>query len=281
MRKPFFASVLAVFALVVTISTSALAQSASPSIAAAVASSTNGDDSSPAQPIASPAPAPSPAHSSGSWPGIGIGVKAGLLGIGAEVAVPITHRFNVRGGFNFLSISDSFAHDQANYSGHLMWRSGEAHLDWFPIGSFHISPGMLFYNGNQLSANISVPGGQDFTLNGTNLQSDPADPVGGNGHLSYSNKVAPEITVGFGNMVPRNGKHFVFSTEVGIAYTGSPTATLNLTGSACNTTGPGCQPIATTPALQADVAGEEAKINNDVKVARIFPIFSIGFSYRF
>src|SRR5262249_36527377 len=157
----------------------ALAQAGDITAAAAAVVQPGTDTSTAVQPMASPAPAPAPApaRSSASWPGIGVGVKVGLLGVGGEGAVPLGERFNVRGGFNFLRVSRSFVYDGANYDGHLMWQSGEAHLDWFPIGSFHISPGLLFYNGNQLSADISVPGGQNFTLGGTGLRSDPTDPV--------------------------------------------------------------------------------------------------------
>jgi len=36
---------------------------------------------------------------------------------------------------------------------------------------------MLFYNGNKVSANASVPGGKSFTLSNTNYVSDAADPI--------------------------------------------------------------------------------------------------------
>ncbi len=245
---------------------------------APVASSANASTAVEPDPAAMPA---TPAHSSGSWPGVGVGVQIGTLGIGGEVAVGITHRINIRGGFNFLSLGHSFSTDGINYTGTLALQSGEAHLDWFPFKSFHVSPGVLLYNGNNLHATVSVPGGQTFTLNDDTYTSDVADPVGGTGRMNFGYKVAPTFTIGFGNMVPRNGKHFTFTSDIGFAYQGAPSTTLNLTGSACDSNGLNCQTVASNASLQADIASEQVKINHDTRVFRFYPILSVGFGYRF
>jgi hypothetical protein len=246
------------------------AASSTPSINAAVSSFSS----------ISPEPAPT-AASSGSWAGFAVGLKVGLYGLGPEVAVALTHRLNVRGGFNWLGVSDSFHYDGASYNADLHFRSIEAHLDWFPIGSFHISPGVLLYNGNRIDADVSIPGGQDFTLNGASFMSSASDPVTGGATLSLGNKVAPEITVGFGNMVPRNGKHWAFTSEFGVAYFGPPGTVLSLTGTACDTSGANCQNVATSTTIQSDVQGEEAKIYKSTRFLHFYPVASFGVSYRF
>jgi hypothetical protein len=120
-----------------------------------------------------------------------------------EAATPLAGRLNLRGGFNLFGYDRTFHKDGVTYAGQLQFRSAEAHVDWFPFGrSFHVSPGALIYNGNQVSANASVAGGQSFTLNSTSYLSDPADPVTGNGKISFA-KGGPMLTVGFGNLVPR------------------------------------------------------------------------------
>ena len=118
---------------------------------------------------------------------VGIGIKMSLLGAGVEAAVPLTPRSNLRAGFNAFSYDRTFHKDGVNYGGQLSFRSVEAHYDWFPFGGgFHISPGVLAYNGNQLKANASVPGGQTFTLNSTTYASDAADPVAGTGKVAFN-----------------------------------------------------------------------------------------------
>src|SRR3954468_11961317 len=107
-------------------------------------------------------------------PHIAAGVKISLLGIGGEVAVPITDKMDIRAGFNGFSYDRNFDKDGVSYAGHLNFRSAEAHYDWFPFdGSFHLSPGMLIYNGNKITADAAVAGGQSFDLDNTTYTSDP------------------------------------------------------------------------------------------------------------
>jgi hypothetical protein len=234
-------------------------------------------------PVAEPDPVPpSPAPASAEGPRkIGVGAKISLLGIGGEAAVALTKRINVRGGFNFFNYSDTFSKDGINYGGQLAFRSAEAHLDLFPFaGAFHVSPGLLFYNDNHISATASVPGGQVFTLGGTSYTSSAANPVAGTGKLGF-NKVAPSILVGFGNLIPRNRHRFSLSTEFGIAYTGAPKASLALTGTACSNPAVICVNAGTDPTVQANVQSEVVKVNHDVSVLKIYPLASVGFAVNF
>jgi hypothetical protein len=211
---------------------------------------------------------------------IGIGVKLSTLGVGVEVATPLTSKLNVRGGFNFFRYSRLITNNGIAYDGHLHLQSGEAHLDWFPFGGFHVSPGLLFYNGNAVTATAAVPGGNTITLGGTQYESDPADPVTGAGNLDFI-KVAPSIMVGVGNLIPRNGRHYSFLFEVGGTYQGSARVTLNFAGSVCDTTGTICRPIASDPTVQANIQAQELKIKNDVNPYRFYPVISGGIGFNF
>src|SRR6266478_3098180 len=155
---------------------------------------------------------------------IGVGVKVSTLGIGGEVAVAVSHRSNVRFGFNAFSYGHTFDKDGVTYKGTLDLRSAQVTYDLFFLKEFHISPGVLIYNGNNVTASASVPGGQSFTLNNTNYLSDAADPVTGTGKLA-GYKAAPMVLLGFGNAVPRS-RHFSTSFEIGAAYQGPPRVTL-------------------------------------------------------
>jgi hypothetical protein len=180
---------------------------------------------------------------------------------------------------NMFGYDRSFHKDGVDYAGQIHFRSGEAHFDWFPFaGSFHLSPGALIYNGDQVNANASVSGGQSFTLNGTSYTSDPADPVIGTGKISFS-KAGPMLTMGFGNLVPRHHR-FSIPFEIGAIYTGAPTMALNLTGSACDSTGQNCNSIATDPTIESNVQAERAKINKDVAPFKFYPVISLGFGVK-
>lgn len=218
-------------------------------------------------------------ESSRPFDAVGIGVKASLLGFGGEAATPLSRHFNLRGGVNLFGYDRAFHKDGVDYAGQIHFRSGEAHFDWFPFGgSFHLSPGALIYNGNQVTANASVSGGQSFTLNGTTYTSDPADPVVGTGKISFS-KAGPMLTMGFGNLVPRRHR-FSVPFEIGAIYAGAPTMALNLTGSACDSSGQNCSSIATDPTLQSNVQAEREKINKDVAPLKFYPVISLGFGVK-
>lgn len=211
---------------------------------------------------------------------VGVAVKASLLGAGMEAATPLSRHFNVRAGFNLLGYDRTFHKDGVDYAGQLQFRSAEAHFDWFPFGgSFHLSPGALLYNGNQVTANASVPGGQSFTLNGASYVSDASDQVVGNGKLAF-NKAGPMFSLGFGNLVRRN-RRFSVPFEIGGIYTGAPNMTLNLAGSACDPTGLNCRTIASDPTIQANVTAEREKINKDTAPFKFYPLLSVGFGVKF
>lgn len=257
-------------------------------LAPAALRATAARDDSDAQPTATAASEPRAAAEPARVPSkgskesrveVGVGVKVSTLGIGGEAAVPLSRRSNVRVGFNAFSYGDTFTKDGTNYKGTLSLRSLQATYDLFLIGGLHLSPGVLVYNGNNVTANVSVPGGQTFTLSNVNYLSDAADPIGGTGRLSIY-KAAPMVLVGFGNLVPRS-HHFSTTFEIGAAYQGPPRIALNLTGSACDPTGLNCRSVRSDPTIQANVVAEEAKLNKSASPYKFYPVVSFGVGYKF
>ncbi|MGA7524162.1 MAG: hypothetical protein WBW84_17045 [Acidobacteriaceae bacterium] len=214
---------------------------------------------------------------------VAVDAKVGVLGIGFEAATPLTQHLNLRAGGNFFTYSDTLTSDGITYNANLRFRSSGASLDYFPWAKgFHISPGALLYNGNQITGNANVPAGQTFTLNGTTYTSSASDPVNGTGSVTF-NRAAPKLTVGWGNLVPRSGRHFSVPVELGFAYVGDPKVALNLNGTACypDQGVPYCADVATDPTIHANVVAQQRKLANDAAPARFFPILSAGFAYRF
>ncbi len=213
---------------------------------------------------------------------VGAAVKVSLLGVGGEVAVAVTHHTNVRAGFNMISYSRGFDKDGISYAGKLDFKTFEAHYDIFPWAkSFHISPGVLVYAGDPITATATVPGSQSFSLGGVSYSSDPSNPITGTGKIDF-NRAAPMITVGWGNLVSRKeGAHFVVPFEMGVAFQGSPKASLTLSGNACDSTGDNCQNAATNSTIQSNVISEQNKVNNSMSFFKAYPIISLGFGYKF
>ena len=214
---------------------------------------------------------------------LGVGVDIGTPGLGAEVATPLANRFNLRGGASFFSYSRNIEHNGITYVASLDLRSGQASLDWFPFGGgFHLSPGVMLYNGSRVAATVQVPNGTSFSLNRVAYFSDPSDPLSGSATIKFP-KAGPQFTVGFGNMIPRKkSSHISVPVELGFVYFGTGTTLMNFTGSEC--TSPGgvnCQKASSNPTFQANVTAEEAKIEKYVKYVKFYPILQIGLSYKF
>lgn len=233
-------------------------------------------------------PAAQPAAANGSegpvkLPKLGVDVHVSTLGPGIEASTAVTQRANIRVGFNFFSYSLTQTKKGLTYGGDLHLLSSEALFDWFPFrGNFHLSPGVLLYNGNHANATVSAPGGTKFTLNGNAYYSSQASPLTGTATLALnSNKVSPAVLFGFGNPLPRTRRHVIYNFEAGVVFMGSPSALLNLNGATCTSSGTQCQSISTNSTIQADIRAQQDKINRDLSFFKYFPVISLGFGYKF
>ena len=216
------------------------------------------------------------------------------LGIQLQAATNLGSHFNLRGSGNFFNYSDNFTTNGISASAKLNLASAGAAVDIYPFrAGFRISPGLLFYNQNQVTASTSVPAGSSFTLNGTTYYSantnaaTGATPVTGTGTLGLNtSKPAFTITTGWGNMLPRNG-HFSVPFEVGVAFIGAPSVNVNLGGWACyDQAQTECTNIASTTnpiaiAIQSNLAAQEAKWTSDLNPLKTYPILSVGLAYSF
>jgi hypothetical protein len=210
-----------------------------------------------------------------------VGVKVGSLGVGGEVAVRVLHRANVRFGFSGLSVGYNFNRDQINYGAKVRMEGAQATFDYFLIGGFRISPGALLYNGTQITGTASAPAGNTITLN--HVDYNTVSPLTGSLAVTFR-KAAPVVLFGFGNLIPRSGRHWSISSDFGVAFSGSPNAALSLAGTAClapNTAGPTCKDIATDPTIHSNVIAEQNSVNDKVKFFKIYPLASIGFGWAF
>ena len=89
-------------------------------------------------------------------------------------------------------------------------------------------------------------------------------------------------TIGWGNLVSRKeGKHFSVPFELGVAFQGSPKASLALAGSVCDPTGLNCRSVTSDPTVQSNIVSEQYKINNSMSLFKAYPIISIGLGYKF
>ena len=239
-------------------------------------------------------PAKGPRDSVGPFSRIALGAGLSPLGIQLQAATNLSSHFNLRATGNFFNYSTNFTNSGITATAKLNLASAGASVDVYPFrAGFRISPGLLFYNGNQLTATTAVPGGTSFTLNGTTYYSANANsttgatPVNGNATLGLNTtKPAFTITTGWGNMIPRKGGHWSYPIEIGVAVIGAPSVKANLAGWACYDQAQtncaniaGNNPIAT--AVQSNLTAQVAKWTNDLNPLKTYPIISVGVAYAF
>jgi hypothetical protein len=212
----------------------------------------------------------------------GVGAFVSPLGIGVGAATTISRSLNVRAAGNFFGYNINGVNSGVAYQGSLNFRSATAVLDWFPWKSFHVSPGVLFYNQNHITVNGGVAAGESFTVNGATYYSGAADPVTLYGHVSFR-RTSPMVTVGWGNWLPRlRGRHLSFPIDIGFAYVGDPPLTLTFTGVVCETPNNiNCRQIDSDPTVQQNIDAQRKKYQNDLDYVRFYPIVSTGVSYKF
>lgn len=208
------------------------------------------------------------------------------LGINLQAAVNANRYINLRAIGNVFNYSvNNFATSGMNLNGKLNFATAGASVDFYPFPNhgFRVSPGTLFYNQNTLTADLTVAGGTSFTLNNVTYYASGTNPITGNGSLGLNTQnPAFTITTGWGNMAPRNNRHWSFPFEIGAAMIGAPSVNVALTGGqACDAQGLNCVDVATDPNVQANLQAQVAKYRNDVNSFRFLPILTFGTAYSF
>jgi len=225
-----------------------------------------------------------------------VAIAGGLspLGIQLETATNLSGHLVLRGTGNFFNYNTTITSNGITGAGKLSLSSARATLDVYPFRSaFHISPGILLNNQNQVTAAANVPAGTSFTLNGQTFYSATANaatgatPINGSGVLGLNtNNPAFAITAGWGNLARGKG-HWSVPAEAGVAFIGAPTVNVNLAGWACydqaqtecaNIAG-NSNPIAV--AVQTNLTAQEAKWTSDLNPLKTYPIVSVGLAYSF
>lgn len=208
------------------------------------------------------------------------------LGINMQAAVNLNRYMNVRGVGNVFNYTvNNISTNGLNLNGKVNFATAGASLDFYPFPNhgFRLSPGGLFYNQNNINANIAVSGGTSFSLNGIKYYASSSNPITGTGGLGLNARnPAFSMTAGWGNMIPRRGGHWSFPFEVGAAFVGAPTINMALTsGQACDAQGQNCVNVATDPNVQANLQAQLQKYRTDLSPFQYYPIVNFGAAYSF
>jgi hypothetical protein len=204
----------------------------------------------------------------GSADAAGVGVRAGTMGIGADVAWGIAPTLSARLGYSTLSWNRNVSTDGVRYDGKLKLSNFSGLLDFSPIpGPFRITGGLV-YNDNKYDMRGEPPGGT-YSISGRSYS---ASDIGSlNGTVKSGRSFAPYLGVGYGNVA---GLGVNFYADLGIIFQGSPRASLSASCGASLSAGACAQ-------LQSDVAAERARLEDKLKSFRYYPVLNVGLTIGF
>jgi hypothetical protein len=198
----------------------------------------------------------------------GIGARAGTTGVGGDVAWRIAPATSVRLGYSALDWDRDVNTSDVRYDGRLKLSNLSGLVDFHPIGPFFRLTGGLVYTGTKYDATAQPTGGT-FTLGGRTYSASDVGSLGGT--VKPGRSLAPYLGVGYGN-VAGTGINFYF--DLGVMFQGTPRADLNAS----------CGPALSASAcaqLQGDVEAEEARLRDELKRFRYYPVLNLGITVGF
>ena len=194
---------------------------------------------------------------------LGVGVKAGLLGLGAELTVGLTDTLNARVGHNAYTFKTTGTESDIKYDIDMKWQSTGLMLDWHPRGGgFRVTAGYML-NGNKLE--MGAQESASYDIGDTTYEGD----ISLNSRVSFND--APYIGIGWGNAAKRQG--FGFTFDAGAMYQSSPK--VRLRGTCDATVSSLCDGFAD------DLKREERNLESDLDSFKWYPQVAFGVSYSF
>jgi len=204
---------------------------------------------------------------------VALGGKAGTLGLGVELTVGLGRQWNTRLSANGFNYSDRREASDIEYDAEARLRSLTALLDFHPGGrGFRLTAGAV-WNGTKVEGSSLPPASGFYDIGGVRV---PVAILGTLDAEADFDPVVPYLGLGWGNAVGPNQK-VGFSFDLGAVFQGE--ADVELTpdlppGSPIDT------PLA-RQALQILLDREESDIEDEAAEYDIYPVVSIGVTYRF
>jgi hypothetical protein len=192
-----------------------------------------------------------------------ISAKAGALGLGLEYAYSFSDRWAVRLGPYGSNASTDQEEAGIEYEVEVRWDSFSLALDLHPFtGAFRLTAGVL-QNNNVVSAQSratrDVMIGDDFYT--------PAEIGTLRAGIGFDNDVAPFLSLGWDWSRTRR---FGIALDFGVVSQG--TAMVNLTADGT---------LTGNPVFEADLAREEAELEEALNDLEVLPFVTLGIVFRF
>jgi len=201
--------------------------------------------------------------------GFGAGLRVSSLGVGLEGAAGVMPDLNVRGGIYGFQYSYSGTESGNEYEFDLELFSAAGLVDYHLLGGgFRVSGGVLF-NGNGIDAVGETALGTTYEIGGEVYTIDEVGEFTGDVEFS---SLAPYAGIGWGNMA--SGKPGLgLLLDLGVVFQGSPSVALG--------TEKVLDDARAQEELEANLAAEEADMEDGLKEFKFYPVLSVGVRYTF
>jgi len=177
------------------------------------------------------------------------------LGYGGDIVIGMGKSFALRGQYNYFKRTFSSSAGGAILNADVLMNTVGGMVDYIPFDGFRISLG-AFKNNNTLKSTIS--GGS--IINGTTYTAAQLGTTSVD--ASFKNTVSPYAGVGYNSSFDGG---FGIDLSAGVLYQGNSAVSIKSTGTI----------------VQADLNKVQQDVANRLNKLRIYPVVSIGFSYKF
>jgi hypothetical protein len=205
---------------------------------------------------------------------VGIAGTAGTLGLGVELTVGGSSQLQGRLGIHGYDYSERREASDIEYDGKAELRTAKALLDWHPGGGGFRLSGGLVYNSTEINGSSLTPASGFYDIGGVPV---PAAILGTLDAKVEFDPIVPYAGLGWGK-APRAGSGLGLTLDLGVIFQGKGEVTLTPII-------PADSPINTTPgareALQILIEREEGDLEKDIADYDLYPVVSLGVSYRF
>ena len=192
-----------------------------------------------------------------------LGGKVGTLGLGIEGSYQFSEQWSVRGGFNQYDYDFEDDLDGVDFDGDLELSSATLLGDFRPFsGAFRVTGGAVF-NSNAIKAvadpaNTYEIGNNIYTQAETGVLSADTD----------FDSVAPYLGLGWDVGL---GDQMALNFDLGVLFQGEASVAFSSVGGT----------LSNDPTFLADLEDEERLAEDDLEDYDLYPVLSIGLSYRF
>jgi hypothetical protein len=210
---------------------------------------------------------------SGASAEVGIAGTAGTLGLGAELTIGGASQIEGRLGIHGYEYSERREASDIEYDGEASLRTVTGFLDWHPGGRGFRLTGGLVYNATEVTGSSLPPDSGVYDIGGVPV---PVALVGTlDGKVEFD-PIVPYAGLGWGR-APGSGSGFGVTLDLGVIFQGEGEVTLTPiipAGSPLN------DPLA-RQALQILLDREARELQEDIVDYDMYPVVSLGISYRF